>query len=414
MDARIPPPAPTHASSSILAAALPRASVPILLAACLAAAACGVKGPPRPPLPKAPDPVRGLLARQSGESIVVRWSPPRRRQDGEPIGSPLAYEIRALVLERPPDAGAVATPSPPPGPGGGSSLLDPRLREEEFVKSSRLVASAGEEADARSDDRRAGDPAPREVALGPDRFPGTRLAAARIALAVIAIDDRGRRSPARPIVLLDPVEPLPAIESLTAEPGPEGVRLAWKLPASLGPPGRVNVYRAAGAEPFPVVPIPSSPFEGERALDAGAGLGASYRYEARLVAVGSGLGLREGPPAGPIEIRYEDRFAPGAPALVTVDLLPGSEGGERSWQAVLAWSSPLDADVAGYRVYRAAGGERFSLLASLPETRSSLEDGSIEPGREYLYRVTAIDGASPANESTPSEEVKLVVPEGAR
>src|SRR5207247_2403149 len=131
--------------------------------------------------------------------------------------------------------------------------------------------------------------------LGPESFPGVRFGTARFAIAVVALDSRGRRSPPRPIVEIDPIEPpLPPPESFTATPSPEGVRLGWTLPkvepgagparvnvyrgepdAASGPAGRANPAPASGnatgegsAVPaMPLTPIAGSPFPGESALD---------------------------------------------------------------------------------------------------------------------------------------------------
>src|SRR5436309_13825742 len=94
---------------------------------------CGIKGPPRPPLSKAPEPVRALDVRQVGGTIEVRWTAPRRRQDGEPIGTDVRYEVLARILDR---AAGAAGPAPPRVPAlGAAAPGGSREREEEdFLK----------------------------------------------------------------------------------------------------------------------------------------------------------------------------------------------------------------------------------------------------------------------------------------
>ncbi|MCC7261883.1 MAG: fibronectin type III domain-containing protein, partial [Candidatus Latescibacteria bacterium] len=76
-----------------------------------------------------------------------------------------------------------------------------------------------------------------------------------------------------------------------------------------------------------------------------------------------------------------DTEAPAAPG--GLQLRAGARALRLSWQA------NTEKDLAGYRVYRAEGGE-FSLLASSLATTSYLDEGLIE-GRTYRYQVRAQD-----------------------
>ena len=82
--------------------------------------------------------------------------------------------------------------------------------------------------------------------------------------------------------------------------------------------------------------------------------------------------------------------------------------GRRFLDRRLAWSPPVDADVASYRIHRAAGEGGFEVLATVPASETQWLDSTVAPGRRYRYFVTSIDGASPPNESAPSETVDAI------
>jgi hypothetical protein len=449
-------------------------------------AGCGIKGPPRPPLSKAPEAVRELEVRQSGGVLSVCWLAPTRRQDGGPLGPDLNYEVLAQAVERQTWAGAAVRAGGPKRTGGVSSLLSSRQGAEEgsqnaaaslraqalFLKSATVVRKvSGSRAPApgsglagqaappahpiAGSDRAAPPLTAFAAELGAGDFPGLRLSATGLEISVVAVDLRGRRSPPRPIVEIDPVDPLPALSFSAAAPTAEGVSLSWSFPpavptqsasghneaGSAPSPGDheagsapssgnhdsapapserqagqppplvgVNVYRAEAGAPIPFDPIPGSPFPGTEALDASAKIGGRYRYQARAVSLAPGKGRREGPPSAPVDVSFLDRFAPGPPALVTLDLSPSETEGGRVWSVRIAWSPPIDSDVAGYKVYRAEGDGGFVLVAGLPATAAGWEDKTVAAGRRYRYSVTAIDGADPANESARSEIVEGTLP----
>ncbi|MEW6752887.1 MAG: fibronectin type III domain-containing protein [Candidatus Latescibacterota bacterium] len=72
-------------------------------------------------------------------------------------------------------------------------------------------------------------------------------------------------------------------------------------------------------------------------------------------------------------------------------------------QAVqVTWTRNAEADLAGYNVYRRSGVlPAFELVASLLR-EPSFQDRGLQNGVRYTYQVTAVDNASPANESPAS------------
>lgn len=443
--------------------------------------ACGAKGPPKPPLSREPGAVRDLNVRQAGNAIELRWSRPRARANGDPIQGPMTFRVLARNLERTPvpSVGAGA-PVPAPSPEQASGSTDARAKEDSFLKDSAVVAEitetpeqaaaaatpkgsksagsakaesggkpkeqkdAAEPAGAGAGAGPAATPRPPEtqyaILLGPERFPGARFTSVRLAFAVVAQDASGRRSHARPILEIDPVEPPLPPSDLRATGTPEGVALTWRLPAlppSPPPPPTpaapatavpstpaemrgVDVYRfeiaplavpvapgnAPAAPRFPYRPIGGSPFTGESALDRTALIGTSYLYEARLVTLAPGKGLRESASSGTVTVTYTDVFPPGRPTLVTAL----AAGAEAPRGVHVAWSAPIDAEVAGYRVYRAEGDGEFVLMGTVPAAQIEWRDTDVKPGTRYRYVVATIDAAVPPNESERSEEAEVTLP----
>ena len=73
----------------------------------------------------------------------------------------------------------------------------------------------------------------------------------------------------------------------------------------------------------------------------------------------------------------------------------------------LTWTRNTEADLKGYRVYRAFENNPFEHVTETQES-TSYSDRNIEPGKHYRYAVTAIDISG--NESKMSEPVVVTAP----
>jgi hypothetical protein len=78
----------------------------------------------------------------------------------------------------------------------------------------------------------------------------------------------------------------------------------------------------------------------------------------------------------------------------------------------LSWTAAPEPDVAHYRIYRSRGGATALTLYQDGVELCEWEDRQVIPGREYVYAVTAVDGAG--NEGPRSTPVHVRVPVDAR
>jgi fibronectin type 3 domain-containing protein len=121
-----------------------------------------------------------------------------------------------------------------------------------------------------------------------------------------------------------------------------------------------------------------------------------YTYRVRVIDREGRIGA----PSNLTTVRAIDLRAPVAPTALTVTPL-------RGYAVRLAWRAPADRDLRGYDVYRAEQGDTaYVRLTALPIAApvyvdSGYKDNTLEPGREYAWRIVAVD--SSANMSTPAE-----------
>jgi len=327
-----------------------------------------------PPAPRGPFPPLALSARQVGENVEVRFGVPKARGP-RPAQQPVRAELVRVSY-----GPNVAAPTDP----------DAFRRRGEVV------------------DAVDGDPLPvggrivltdREAARQADGMVGHTLR-----YAVRVRDRRGRPSPLVLAKDLVPLPPAPAPTGLHAEPTADGVRLSWEAPPGTGP-FRYNVYRSPPGVPHSENPLNENPLTETEYLDSAVTAGARLVYTVR-VALADGLPHREGRTSVAVEVLTEDRFAPAPPqGLVAV---------QEGRAARLFWNPNRERDLAGYRLYRKVGSSPWSRIGPDPVERPLYLDEDVREGQHLAYRVTAVDRATPANESEPSSPVELeMLPEPA-
>jgi fibronectin type 3 domain-containing protein len=76
----------------------------------------------------------------------------------------------------------------------------------------------------------------------------------------------------------------------------------------------------------------------------------------------------------------------------------------------LSWVAPSGSSdpIAGYNVYRAAGGTSSFALVTSMDYQTAFTDSSVQSGQSYNYYVTRVDSAGA--ESVPSNQTTVTVP----
>jgi fibronectin type 3 domain-containing protein len=214
---------------------------------------------------------------------------------------------------------------------------------------------------------------------------------------VRVLDRRGRPSPLVVAKDVTTVPPVAAPRALTAQASADGVRLAWEAPEGADA-ATYNVYRGPADGKLAEAPINVQPLTSRDDLDSTVEAGKAYRYVVRAVAA-EGPPYRESVSSNAIVVDASDLFPPAPPAgLVAVQ-----EGAA----VRLLWNPGSEADLDGYRVYRASGKGGFSRISGPIVRQPSFFDVEVTAETVARYRVTAIDRALPPNESAPSAEVEL-------
>jgi hypothetical protein len=352
--------------------------------ALLLLAACGKEGPPLPPIRISPPPPGNFTVRQTGASVVVAADllPGVGVEGQQPV-------VEAQILRMPASSGLR------PGAVSNRYLLQQFLRQSEQV-----VGLAGDDLRRAVSGRRL---------VYHDDDPVVRsTAGATFMYSMVLIGADGERSSLPLPELIELVDPPPPPADLQVEVAEGEVRLQWV--SGTGEEAQYNVYRGpAGAPRPPEEPLNQSPLSEPYYVDTALRYGEHYRYTVRVVAV-PGHPLRESADGEAREVLPLDIFPPAAPTGLAVAL----EGEVLR----LYWFPNDEPDLAGYRIYRReeseAGGKREGepppplgeppqLIGEVPLSETIYTDTTAVPGVRYHYAVTAIDNATPPNESPRSE-----------
>lgn len=156
---------------------------------------------------------------------------------------------------------------------------------------------------------------------------------------------------------------------------------------------QVRIYRSSPGPQRVFVPIKDT--RDNTFTDTAVALGQTYHY--RLVALG--VDGKEGPPSREISVRI---------AAVTA-----KQPAPPSWEGYLAiengvglkWGEQEGADVIAYNIYRKSPPDtEFQLVASVRGT--SYADTGLDPGRLYIYALTALDSSFKETAFSPELTVK--------
>lgn len=345
---------------------------------------CGVPGEPQPRRPAVPAAVTDLVARQRGETVELRFTPPARTTAGRPIEGALAVEVYRWFEP----AGVAPDPARAP--------LTPHL-----VLAGADVDSALQRGRFELRDRFA----PRELA---ER-------AGQQSVYLVRTTLRGRASVRSNLVALRvwPAPESPA--NLAAEISESAIALRW-TPSSRttgGAPLTPTGYRVLRAElPAPPEHIadlelsPAATTTDPAWRDEQFWFGRHYVYSIAALARYDGDEV-ESEASPPLLTSPVDVFPPAAPTGLVAIFVPAAEG--RSAAVELSWSIGAETDLAGYHVYRSESaespGQRLARELLLAPT---FRDTQVQPGRRYFYSVAAADRAG--NVSAPGAAVAVEIP----
>ena len=223
-----------------------------------------------------------------------------------------------------------------------------------------------------------------------------------------------------------------AVDGLAAEMRRDGVLLRW-MPAPprcgtccsspgaqrwfLRPrlhrqsPQRARSLRAPNRRSVPCWLSRSA--QADRALDSSIQFGETYEYRAQRVARitvnGETLELA-GPFSSPVRIAAVNVYPPAVPKGLAAVATAGEAGAGPAID--LNWQPGTEADLAGYVVYRREGGASESdwrrISPAQPLSEPDYHDANVQPGRTYLYAVSAVD--QQGHESARSAETEETVP----
>lgn len=216
-----------------------------------------------------------------------------------------------------------------------------------------------------------------------------------------------------------------AVENLSAKMRRDGIVLRWT--ASPSDASTIRLVRTLVTPPTqkpeqgPLAP-PAEPLQRNllvessrsgRALDAEIRFGRTYEYRAqrlaRVTVDGKTVELA-GSLSAPIRIAAINLFPPAVPKELAAVATIGQAG---SGPAIdLNWQPNVEADLAGYIVYRREAGETNNswrrISSAQPVVGPGFHDPDVQPGHTYTYAVSAID--QDGHESARSTSAQETVP----
>lgn len=351
-----------------------------LAAACgllLGLAGCGYVGDPQPPALNIPKPVLDLRVVERGPNLEIAFTMPTATGEGLPIRQGGRIDLRVGPAPAPPfdlaawlsgskeifvEWPASAAPSP------ASSSSPAAAKKGNSPKEAVVLQTVTHSFDARE-------------WSGQDVIVGVRLSS-----------PNRRFNAMSNLVALSVITPLTPPADFAAESRADGIQLRWTAPKQPGVGYRITRQIGDGA-PETIADLAETQY-----LDLVTAFGPTYQYTLQsYVRAGDINALSH--PSAPLAVPHVDHFAPGVPTGLAV--IAGAKTIE------LGWDRNTDADLAGYRIYRALGDGAWVQLPGQIEA-PSFRDAQVQTGQRYRYSVTAVDRSG--NESARSEPAEVEAP----
>lgn len=315
-----------------------------LVALCGALASCGYVGEPLPPALNIASPVTDFRAVQRGDRIIVDFTIPPLTTEGLVLTGPGTVDLRVGVAGAP-------------------------FSQDAWASSATRVEAA------------ATDVGPVEAAI-----PVAGWVSKDVVIGVRLINRKGRASGWSNLVSINVVSPVVTPLKLAAESAPEGARLTWQSTAKA-----FRVFRRAGGEKeFGLLANAAAP----PFVDSTAQFGTEYEYRVQAVREQAESEL-----SAPVAVTPRDTFAPTVPAGLSA--VAGLNSVE------LVWERNTEADLKGYRIYRAPVDGTLQVAADFVDA-PAYSDRQVESGKRYRYAISAMDQAG--NESAKTAPVEITAP----
>jgi hypothetical protein len=372
-----------------------------LAVACAAAASCGMKGDPLPPLRPIPGGVSVFPATRDPRGVALSFTIPDANTDGTTPVAVDRVEIYAATT-----AGTEPVPPPaqlaaqPKNLAAKVTVRRPVPPEDEEQGTAAPTAAAPPAPPTAAAPAEPDLPAPGEPAmvfdaldpatLGPD---GVRH---YVAVAV-SPGRRGRRGPTSAVLNL-PFTPLPEPPAdLAATNDEQQIHLRW----TAAQPGlRFEVLGLDSPPPAPGTVLTDTPIQAAE-FGVPVAFGREACFAVRAVDVKGPVTL-VGAASPAVCLTPVDRYPPPAPT--------GFQAVQEGAAVTLSWTAVTAADLGGYIVLRGEGaGENMQPLMRQPVTGTTYRDATVTPGTAYVYSVYAVDTAATPNVSQQSNRQRVTV-----
>jgi hypothetical protein len=297
-------------------------------------------------LANVPARVSNLAAVQRGSRIIAQFPVPALTTEGKPIPEPAKLDLRA-------------------GPAGD-------FEEKAWAASATQIS-----------------PAPITNGIARYEIPTAPWVGKEVILAARVVAGNGKAGGWSNFVVVPVVAAPEKPAAVTPEASADGVKLTWRAQGS-----QFRVFRKPeGATEFSLAATVDQP----QWIDPDAEFGKRTVYLVQTV-VKLGDKLAESDLSDEVPITPEDKFPPAAPKDLHATAGPAS--------IELNWEPNTESDLAGYRVFRSAGGGAFEKVAEL-QAIPSYSDRTAQRGKPYRYAVAAFDRAG--NESARSAPVEAII-----
>ena len=360
---------------------------------CLLLCACAVIRPPQPPSLQLPEPPKDMHATRAGNSVLLQWTVPTSNADHTILRSLGPTLICRSLDPKMPSCGVSVGQAPPVSPVPKKSTT-PKVTES---YRDTLPAALQQQ---------------------------NPLGMITYAVEVLNANGRGAGISNRVQVPLAKTLSPPADFAAKVESG--GVRLTWSTekPDTSNPqisyryavyrrleknqPNQTTPHNQKSQEWMLVGEVPLSDTENPSLLDSTIEWEQTYFYRMNVATMVSEAGKSEtridGEDTPEIRVFTHDIFPPAVPTgLQAVSSGPGQPP-----FIDLIWAPASAPDLAGYNVYRREAGSTPVKINSELVRTPAYRDTAVQPGKEYLYSVSAVDVRG--NESSRSEEAEERVP----